>query len=178
MWLPANARDELAQGRVAADVQAQRLVDHELQRQLDTVKRFNRDLRDIDPYLELVWIRRPRDWTHEGAPFGIVWNRWHVARHNPAAGDSYLPHVTADGGYREPDSGIFEMLRRSDLWRSDVQAKQRKRQARAAEARQRANDEMRAECREEAAMRLKALESPGVLFGGRGWASRAGKAAR
>ena len=72
--------------------------------------RFNLRLKEIDPYLELVFVHDDAD-----AP-GLVPGRWHVCRHNPDTMDTYMPITTASGGYREPAEDILEALRRRDLW--------------------------------------------------------------
>lgn len=178
MHLPAAIEADLAKGRLDFAQKVDQLVDGEVQRQLETVKRFNRELRDIDPYLELVFISTPRDWpAGEEPPPGCVFDRWHVLRRNPGAVPTFIALTREDGGYVEPTSRVFDRLRQGDLWNGDVARKHRMAMARKAEERARAADARRAEAREEIAMRLKALENPGIRFGG-SWTKRAGKASK
>jgi hypothetical protein len=132
---------------------------------------FTRELKRIDPLLEMVWISDPKDGTE--APFGIVWNRWHVIRHNPATIPSFIPIVDNDGGYVEPTSRVFDMLQAGDLWNGEAYARARKRQAKAAADRARDQQDFQAEIRDELEGRLKAMENPGVSMSGR-WTARAG----
>lgn len=50
---------------------------------------------------------------------GTVSGRWHVERKNPGVLPSYFPITTPDGGYREPDFGVYEEIKRRDMWTAD-----------------------------------------------------------
>ena len=89
-------------------------ADAERAQQTDAVigrgMRFNLLLKEIDPYLELVF-------AHDDADVpGVIPSRWHVCRHNPDTMDTYMPITTPTGGYREPAEDILDALRRRDLW--------------------------------------------------------------
>lgn len=168
LWLPGGEVDQ----RHRADAERDRLTDHEVARQLETVRRFNRELRRLDEYLELVWVTRPRDPAVRPLP-GMIWERWHVRRRNPDAPDTYLALTAPDGSYVEPSSRVFSMLAEHDLWRGDVQRRDRERRAREAADRERARDAAREERLEEFQLRYKAAVSPGVLFSPDvGWRAR------
>lgn len=171
LWVPPTA--DIAEGRVAANAAASRLVDRELQKQLEIAKRFTAELKLIDPLLEMVFISKPPD-AGDGAPFGIVWNRWHVLRRNPDSAWQFMPVTDSEGGYVEPTSRVFDKLRSSDLWNGDARRKFMRERAEEAARKQRNLDALREEARDEIAWKLKALENPGIRFGGTGWTARAG----
>lgn len=133
--------------------------------------RWSRDLQQIDPYLELVKVPgNDRILPPYRAGF------WHVIRINPGAVPTLVLIVeTPDGGYRDPDSSLFDELRSMDLW-SDRSARERRRREdellRARDRRKQLEHEDRVA---EAMLRLKALESPGVsMSDARPWSYRTG----
>ena len=69
-------------------------------------------LKDLDPQLDLVWVK-------EKAPPlpGLTPARWHVRRRNQGAPDTYFAITQEDGGYMEPHAGIIEQLKQADLSR-------------------------------------------------------------
>lgn len=79
-------------------------------------------LQKFDPEIVDLKFFGPRAAERDGIKPG----HWHVHRRNtPPAPDSFIPIETPDGGYREPDFGIIEELRRRDLrnpevWRESV----------------------------------------------------------
>lgn len=77
--------------------------------QARTLKRL---LRELDPNLDLVWVKEKAMLMP-----GLVPGRWHVQRKNPGAPDSYFPITKEDGGYMEPHAGVVEQLRQDDLSR-------------------------------------------------------------
>lgn len=116
---------------------------------------FNRELARIEPGLRLVWCPDPApvDAVATGAKPG----RWHVMRPNPGAPISLLPIVMPDGGFRQPDSSVFEELRKSDLW-SSVNAEERRRaRLRAEDARVRREQREREDRAQDALERWKAV---------------------
>lgn len=172
LWVPPSVQTRLVDERRQDDAEVDRLVQHDI----ETAKRFDRELKRIDPYLELAYIGRPPSWA-DGVdpPPGIVWHRWHVIRHNPDAPDSYTPHVGAGGEYREPDSGLFEELAASDMWSSQNQARARRREAQAQAERARSKEREREAIKDEIAERLRSRENPSVSFADAGkWSYRAG----
>lgn len=136
------------------------------QRQLEE---WRKELRTIDPYLDLV---RAKD-SAEGVP-GLKPGYYHVIRHNPGAPTSLMAIETEDGGFKEPDSSVFDMLRRSDFWNDELQRDRRRKLERARESENRRKEREAQARKDEYQINLKALESPGVLFGSKRWTNRAG----
>jgi hypothetical protein len=93
-------------------VQAELDKEEFIERQGYLAKTLRGLLRDLDPNLDLVWVK-------EKAPAidGLVPGRWHIRRRNQGAPDTYMPVVTADGGYMEPHAGLIEQLKQRDMWR-------------------------------------------------------------
>lgn len=96
---------------VAEKMQMNAIADEQLGR----AEWLNRELRNKDPLLSLVWI-------HEKAPEGggIIPGRFHVKRSNPAGVDTYMPLAGPDGEYREPGSWVLAELDKRDLWKGEV----------------------------------------------------------
>lgn len=105
MWLPPRVSAQLESERAAHYARVERLTDT-----LDTMEHFNRALREIDPYLQLV---RAKLVIEAGTPLKPGY--WHLVRHNPGAPPSITTIEGPDGEYVEPNSSIFEMLRKQDL---------------------------------------------------------------
>jgi hypothetical protein len=101
---------------------------------------FNRELREIDPDLELIFA------PPNAKVAGLLPGRWHVMKHIPGSHPALLPYVGPGGEYLDPDSGIFEMLRAADLWNDRVTSDQRRR-AELAESASRRQQEREAEAR-------------------------------
>lgn len=93
---------------VRANVEREEMVDNHIRK----AQAIATALHDLDPNLELCFFGDRAE-----ARYGIVPGRWHVRRTNKDTSDSYFPITTPDGGFREPDFGILEELRRRDLWR-------------------------------------------------------------
>jgi hypothetical protein len=162
VWLPERVRREMLDVRRRHERMV--LEGLELHQRL---KEWNRELKQIDPYLELVRAR-------EGAAApGLKPGYYHVLRHNPDAPPTLIVVEGPNGEFREPDSGLFDMLREADLW-SDAAADERRRRGEALErARDRQRAREREERKEEFLMRFKALESPGVsMTDARPWTYR------
>lgn len=82
----------------------------------ETMDSWNRDLRQIDPYLELIKAQEnPEVQIHALKP-----GYWHIIRHNPDAPPSITTWEGPEGEYREPDSGIYDHLRLNDLQNPEV----------------------------------------------------------
>jgi hypothetical protein len=148
---------------------------YEVASQVETaafLRTWTRDLKAIDPYLEMVKARE--DSTLPELKPGY----YAVVRHNP--GTQPWVHVIEgpNGEFKEPDSSVFDELQRLDAW-SDRAARERRRlQERLTQARESRRAHERSERLEEAMDRLHAQE-PGVSFAnqGKGWSYRAGKRA-
>ena len=69
-------------------------------------------LKDLDPQLDLVWVKE------KALPLpGLTPARWHVRRRNKGAPDTYFAITQEDGGYMEPHAGIIDQLKQADLSR-------------------------------------------------------------
>lgn len=131
LWTPPTISRELEQVAVEANAEIAGAVSH-LKGRLDY---WNRELRKIDARLEMVWF----DESAKGIP-GVVPCRYHIIRRNDAPTPwSVIPVQTSAGEYVEPDSGVFEMLLRDDMWSESAQRERdrHRRLAEAAKARQR-----------------------------------------
>lgn len=73
---------------------------------------YNRQLKQIDPYLELIKAKENPSVTTAALKPGY----WHIIRHNPGAPVSIITIQSDEGDYREPDSSIFTMVQRMDWW--------------------------------------------------------------
>lgn len=82
---------------------------------------FNRELREIDVNLELIFA------PPTVKVVGLMPGRWHIMRHMPGGPPTLIPYVGPNDEYLDPDSGIFEMLRRSDMWDERAAGDQRRR---------------------------------------------------
>lgn len=152
------------------EVEREKLIEEAMSHTLAVADEFNRELEKIDDRLKLIYVGE----RFPDVP-GIVRNRWHIvrlARPGTREMPTFKPILAPDGGYRDPDSRIFDELRAQDMWRGDVMAKIKRQRLEDAAARQRRMDEMRAEAREEMALRWKAISNPSVWFGGKGWTAR------
>lgn len=146
MFLPPNVSRELLEERAAREAKALQAISTEVQQAW--VDDFNRELHRIEPGLKLVWCPDPApvDAVAAGAKPG----RWHVMRPNPGAPISLLPIVMPDGGFRQPDSSVFEDLRKSDLWSSVNLEERRRARMRLEDARVRREERERVERAEHA----------------------------
>ena len=156
-----------------------RLVDEECLGQARLAAHYTRALRDIDPYLELVFVRQPPG-VNVDAPGDIVWNRWHVMRKDPTRTvPDFKPIVGPNGEYMEPHSGVFEQLKEADLWGNDGRERLRKRKLEDVRQRERRAEAEREEMHDEARLRIKAAFNPSINFGGGSWtASKRGRRGR
>src|SRR5215204_3167156 len=96
LWLPP-----VAQRAQRAAIENVVLGQVELQHKLD---HWNRELKRIDPYLEVV--RASEDATHPSLKPGY----YHVLRRPPVGQASILVHEGANGEFRDLDSGLFRTL--------------------------------------------------------------------
>jgi len=130
---------------------------------------FNPELQHIDPHLELVF------WPeHVPAPMGFIAGRYHIVRHNPGAPGSVEPLVDAQGGFRQPDSSLFEFLRASDMWNEQAMRDRRRvmqsaKDAQAARRRREMEDR-----REELKDRVNAATRTSVSMTDTPWTQNAG----
>lgn len=95
----------------------QTVLDNAVRAYMDHVKgildKFNYELQKIDPRLELMRAPDNDAWRLTEVQPGYYF----IVRHNdPPAPPSITPIQTRDGEFREPDSSIFEDLKKNDLW--------------------------------------------------------------
>jgi hypothetical protein len=158
VWLPPTVSrellDEREQYRAELETQAVRAKMLEVKSILD---QFNYELQRIDPKLEMV--RAPGRVSIDS---GLKPNYYAVIRWNDGAPPSVIVIQGPNGEFVEPDSGVFEMLRRNDLWDPGNRrlVEQRRELARQAGERQKIRD--REERREEMRDRLNAATRTSV----------------
>lgn len=136
--------------------------------QSETMARFNAELETIDPYLRLIKA------SEKATTPGLKPGYFHILRIPPGGPPSVQPVEGAMGEYREPDAGLFQELKETDLWNSEVKW-EREKMIRAAErARRRQRDRERADRVEEVLDAYKAKHEPGVSMTTAGtWTNRA-----
>lgn len=122
IFLPPRVSQELLNERAAREAKAMQAI--QTQDDQAWVDDFNRELKRIDDHLQLVWCPDPA--PIDAVAAGATPGRFHVARHNPGAPISLMVIETPDGEFRQPDSAVFEQLRKADLW-SSTNAQERKR---------------------------------------------------
>jgi hypothetical protein len=104
-----------ALGIVPPEIRAKYEREEWVERGVRAGRALERALKDMDPALDVVFIKP--DIGEEYLPGGAIPGYWHVRRNNPApAVPTYMPITTEDGGFRQPDFGVIDELRRSDLW--------------------------------------------------------------
>jgi hypothetical protein len=91
-----------------------------------TLDFWTRELKEIDPYLELIQAREDSTLMRPGF--------YYVLRHNPGAPPSLLCVEGPDGEFVEPNSGLFEKLRSSDMWNAEAERDRKERVRKAEEA--------------------------------------------
>ena len=107
LWTPPRVDRHLA-GRTTEYVAS---IDRMADRLRSVIDEFNRDLKKIDPDLELVFFPPGVEGLVDVIP-----GRYHVIRKIPLAPPTIIPVVGPNGEFVEPDSGLFDYLRRIDLW--------------------------------------------------------------
>lgn len=96
-----------------ANAERNSVVEGTLRDHIAAGARLERELKKLDPYLEVAFVG-------ERAPLypGIIPGRWHVIRRNPGELDTFLPIAGPDGEYLEPNvEAIVGEMRARDLWR-------------------------------------------------------------
>ncbi len=157
--------------RVILPVSAQyNLAREQLAERHGALRWFDRQLKDVDPALELV--RAKEVVTEPGMTPGF----WHVKRNNgPGVIDSYVPITNPDGSFAEPSSGWLERFRADDAWTNggwDAMVKRWDRRQRDLDAQKERERQDRVQ---EIAERVKAIGNPGVsMTDAKPWSYRAG----
>lgn len=121
---------------------------------------FDRDLQQIDPYLEIL---KAKDQTTEP---GLRAGFWHLVRREPGH-PAYVKPITTNGehngDYKEPDSSIFEEAMLDDLWNDRARKAHRKRMKAAENARNRRRDREAQDRISEFNERLRSRNSTQIL---------------
>lgn len=129
---------------------------------------FDRQLKEIDPNLELVRVKE----NSPGAP-NMKPGFWHARITDPVTGwKDYFPLTGPTGEFSEPHSGHLESFRRGDLRAPGAMEERRRRWAAEEETNRKAAEAAKLAAREEFALRLKAKVNPGVSFSDTAWTNR------
>ena len=167
--LPASVARELANRERAVH------EDAELVKQCRIAKEIEKELKAIDPYLEVVYIKQPNDWPRgEDPPLGIVFGRWHVKRYIVGSIDQYYPYTGPKGEFREPDSGMIRMLEHADWGDARVRRDFFEKRLKDAEARQKLRDVKFEEAKEELLERMKMYDGSRSFWMGAKTANKKG----
>jgi hypothetical protein len=123
LWTPPSVSRELRQETERENADLLSMAQHR-----DVINEFNPELKKIDLRLELVWFDGDADAA------GVIPNRYHLLRIDAGVPTSVTPLCDENGGFIEPNSGLFEWLQRSDLWnaaakRDQVKARDEARKA-------------------------------------------------
>jgi hypothetical protein len=138
--------------RVVREIRAERAHEIEQAHRTGVCAEFTRELQRIDPGLELVW------WPASASAPGFVPGRYHVVWHHPGDGPgSVEPLVDGAGGYREPDSSLFDLVRRSDMWNDRAQREKQRIREQALKAREKRERDELEEIQQEAEERWLAV---------------------
>lgn len=130
---------------------------------------FDAQLKEIDPYLELVKA------SENVVDRDLIPGYWHIRRLNPMGLDTYLPITGPAGEFMEPHSGVLEQLRGGDLQRPGAWERLLAKHDEEERQRQKRIADQRADFKEEFALRYKAKANPGVSFStAKPWTYRAG----
>lgn len=163
IWVPpAQKKRDLEARREHEGLLQEQLVRHA------HMEEWNKEVRRIDPYLEIVWA--PANASEIG---GIKPNRYCLLRHNPTAPPTVRP-LEIDGEYADLGSWVFDVIRSSDLWRDEVVRDRKRNEQQLERQKERREAREREERQEEIGERLHAFD-PGVSFAnqGKGWRYRA-----
>lgn len=146
LWVPPKVSEELRAGTA----QYRREV-IEQARTDATVDFWTRELRRElnDPYLQMIRAKRGATLMREGF--------YYILRHNPDAPPSLICVEGPDGEFIEPNSGIYELLRRGDMWSREANADREKRMREAEEAERRRKEREMEDRTQEIRERLEAL---------------------
>lgn len=118
----------------------------------DWLKHFDRELRNLDPYLSLVKA------SENATEPGLVPGYWHVKRDNPSEMATYYPLRGDSGEFVEPGSQHLDLMRRNDLQRPTAFKEFIKRQASVAELKAAKDAEDARERQETMAERIESIE--------------------
>jgi len=140
MWLPPKVTAELQDNTRQATAELMQMV--YLKGVMDE---FNKELKAIDPYLELALATEK---VLAGNPLRPGY--WHVIRHNPGAPPSVMIIQGRNGEYVEPNSEVFRMLKEDmDMWNPANEHRRRKKEQAIEEAKERRKERERQARQEE-----------------------------
>ena len=168
LWLPPSEHQRVLDQRARYAVE----MAHGMARATNA-KEIDRDLKRIDPYLELVQ-------AHETANHPqLTPGYYHVIRHNPGTAPTVVLAVKGPAGeFREPDSQVFEELAKIDAWSDRSRKEQERRRADAERTARSRKKREREERVDEVWHRIKSAHTPSVSMSP-GWSNTvAGKRGR
>lgn len=122
LFLPASLAEEEQAAQINAEIEAQ------VDAHVAEARTLARDLKHIDPSLEVVWVPEGADDPE------LVPARWHIRKRTPGSINAYIVLAGPNGEYREPGPWVLDWLQANDLWnpqvhRSRQEAKDRRREA-------------------------------------------------
>lgn len=139
MWLPAEVEKEVQRSKhVEERAERRQMLEHLLDFDDPVCKQWNKHLHELDPRLRMG---RGKPIVKTG--WGVIPGYYHWFRDNETAAPTVTPITTPEQGYREPDSGVLEDLKRSDLQNPAVFARLLKQRAAAEKAEKKAKQEAR-----------------------------------
>lgn len=89
----------------------------------DRCREFTKLLKHIDPHLSMVFCKEPA--PLEAVACGARPGRYNLVRETPGSPVTFIPVISQDGGYAEPTSQIFELLKSMDWQDPRVQRDRR-----------------------------------------------------
>jgi hypothetical protein len=150
LWVPPAVSRELEEQRLLQYAKVAVLTDFR-----ESMRAFNRELKELDPYLQLV---KAKEDVEPGTALRAGY--WHILRHNPDAPPSIMRIQGPGGEYVEPRdniTAIWKMLTEwMDLQNPAVEFRRKQREAAAEDAARRMEEREREEIEMEAIDRAKA----------------------
>jgi hypothetical protein len=137
IWTPPNVSRELREEsrRHEADL----LRHAEVKGKLDY---WNEEAYKVDPHVEII---KAKENAHQP---GLRPGYYHFLIRKPGAPASVIPIEYPNGSFRDLDSGIFELLKESDVWSSEHAYRRKERERALERAKERDTEERRAELAE------------------------------
>lgn len=160
LHLPSSVRTGgLAVPRRVEDAitQEQAQMQREVEFMSARLNHFNRLLKQIDEYLEVV-LAKPNT-TVEGLKPGY----FHIVRMRPGHPAYIKPIEHDDGSWRDLDSSVLDLAIEDDLWNDQVIAERRRIRKRADDAKARQRQRESADRAAEIDARIKSLNSTQIL---------------
>lgn len=153
LWTPPTESKEVRS--TVADYTAS--VDRMVDRMHSVISSFTADLKKMDPDMELIFA------PPNAEADGLVPGRFHVMRRDRFGGPPLLiPIQGPNGEFVEPDSGLFEYLRKCDLWNGRARADRDRAKDEAVRAAERRREREREERHEELRERWRAATETSI----------------